>query len=120
MRKLKHKSYYPEYDPWSKLLPVRELAMMHIMDQLTDKKDWEKKVFDDTIVSKWREEALAMPDSHFMRLSTSGKGGWTYADGNLTRADDGDIERIGPTVPIMTGNTFDCVSNTYHLELTLR
>ena len=32
---------------------------MAIMDKITDKPDWDKKVFDDTIVQKWRQEALA-------------------------------------------------------------
>lgn len=46
----------------SELLPVREVAMMMVMEQLTDKLDWYQKVFDDTIVAKWRDEALATPD----------------------------------------------------------
>ena len=33
--------------------------MMAIMDKITDKPDWDRKVFDDTIVHKWRQEALA-------------------------------------------------------------
>lgn len=44
---------------WSgTILTVRELNMMAIMDKITDKLDWDKKVFDDTIVQKWRQEAL--------------------------------------------------------------
>ena len=45
---------------WSgTILTVRELNMMAIMDKITDKPDWDKKVFDDTIVQKWRQEALS-------------------------------------------------------------
>lgn len=45
---------------WSgTILTVRELNMMAIMDKITDKPDWDKKVFDDTIIQKWRQEALA-------------------------------------------------------------
>ena len=45
---------------WSgTILTVRELNMMAIMDRITDKPDWDKKVFDDTILQKWRQEALA-------------------------------------------------------------
>jgi hypothetical protein len=33
----------------SDMVSVRELAMMGIMDQLTDKADWHKKVFDDEV-----------------------------------------------------------------------
>lgn len=48
---------------WSgTVLTVRELNMMAIMDKITDKPDWDKKVFDDTIVQKWRLEALATED----------------------------------------------------------
>ncbi|KAF6235510.1 hypothetical protein HO173_006193 [Letharia columbiana] len=44
---------------WSgTILTVRELNMMAIMDKITDKPDWDQKVFDDTIVQKWRQEAL--------------------------------------------------------------
>lgn len=44
---------------WSgNILTVRELNMMAIMDKITDKPDWDRKVFDDTIVQKWRQEAL--------------------------------------------------------------
>lgn len=46
---------------WSgTILTVRELNMMAIMDKITDKPDWDKKVFDETILSKWRQEALAI------------------------------------------------------------
>ncbi|PVI05301.1 hypothetical protein DM02DRAFT_668503 [Periconia macrospinosa] len=55
------------------LISVRELAMMAIMDQLTDKMDWHKKVFDEEIVSKWQAEALAVPDGHWQSISTYGK-----------------------------------------------
>ena len=44
---------------WSgTILTVRELNMMAIMDKITDKPDWDRKVFDNTIVQKWRQEAL--------------------------------------------------------------
>jgi len=46
----------------SELLPVREVFMMILMDSLTDKVDWHKKVFDEEIVAKWRKEALEQPD----------------------------------------------------------
>ncbi|KAM0426062.1 hypothetical protein ACHAPT_008693 [Fusarium lateritium] len=45
----------------SEMLLVREVAMMIIMDRLTDKPDWHIKVFDDTITQKWIEEGLAFP-----------------------------------------------------------
>lgn len=45
----------------SEMLLIREVAMMIVMDQLTDKVDWHIKVFDDAIAEKWIEEALALP-----------------------------------------------------------
>ena len=56
------------------MLFVREVGMMIIMDQLTDKPDWHKKVFDDTIVEKWRKEALEYPDKVLWSKAT-GRGG---------------------------------------------
>ncbi|KAF8647080.1 hypothetical protein AX16_006914 [Volvariella volvacea WC 439] len=40
-------------------LMLREIAMLQIMNLITDKPEWDKKVFNDEIVSKWKEEALA-------------------------------------------------------------
>lgn len=34
--------------------------MMVIMDKITGKPDWDEKVFDDIIVQKWRQGALAI------------------------------------------------------------
>lgn len=89
------------YESMSLPLPVREVAMMSVMDALTDKPDWHIKVNDELVVSKWRDEALAMPNMRWWRLAC-------------------DIENFGPwrrveengKVPenIMSGDAFDCVS----------
>jgi hypothetical protein len=39
----------------------RELAMLHLMNDLTDRDDWHIKVFDGGTASEWREEALSLP-----------------------------------------------------------
>ncbi|KAK4239579.1 hypothetical protein C8A03DRAFT_14026 [Achaetomium macrosporum] len=52
---------------YSELLQVREVAMMVLMDRLTDKPNWHEKVFDDTIVAKWREEALSQDEEGLYR-----------------------------------------------------
>ncbi|OBS18954.1 hypothetical protein FPOA_10678 [Fusarium poae] len=52
------------YNCWgsaSEMLLVREVAMMIVMNQLTEKPDWHIKVFNDTISEKWIDEALAIP-----------------------------------------------------------
>ncbi|KAG7404708.1 hypothetical protein Forpe1208_v015343 [Fusarium oxysporum f. sp. rapae] len=49
---------FPEYTgSESTVMPVKEVVMMILMDVLTDIPDWHKKVFEETIVQKWREEA---------------------------------------------------------------
>ncbi|KAM3424135.1 hypothetical protein BST61_g11319 [Cercospora zeina] len=40
-------------------LTLRERRMMALMGEITDKPEWDRKVFDDKIVAKWRAEALA-------------------------------------------------------------
>lgn len=58
------------YGATSSLLQVREVFMLAVMDRLTDKPDWDKKVFDEAIVAKWRAEALQMPEEALYRLAT--------------------------------------------------
>lgn len=43
-------------------ITVREQRMMAFVSDVTDKPEWERKVFDEEIVSKWREEASARPE----------------------------------------------------------
>lgn len=47
----------------SELIQVREVAMLLLMDRLTDEPDWNKKVFDDNMVAKWRHEALTQNET---------------------------------------------------------
>ena len=71
LRHITHTSHEgPDYpmgisrDCWgseSEMLFVREVTMMIVMDRLTDKPDWHQKIFDEEIVSKWTDEALALP-----------------------------------------------------------
>src|SRR6202012_2409733 len=44
-------------------LTAREGSMLRLMDSMTAKPDWSKKIHNDEIVSKWRKEATAVPDS---------------------------------------------------------
>ena len=41
-------------------LTAREIAMLRVMEALTDKPDWDTKIFDENIVSRWRFEALRL------------------------------------------------------------
>ncbi|KAF7977248.1 hypothetical protein HWV62_4363 [Athelia sp. TMB] len=42
-----------------RLTPLREFAMMRLMNAITDKPGWNSKVFDEEIVAKWKSEAMS-------------------------------------------------------------
>lgn len=42
-------------------LTARELAMLGVMNALTDKPNWHEKVFDEEVTKKWELEARSMP-----------------------------------------------------------
>jgi hypothetical protein len=42
---------------------VTELAILQFIDAVTDKPDWQNKVFDDVIISKWKTESQAGEDT---------------------------------------------------------
>ncbi|KAL3471427.1 hypothetical protein BJX99DRAFT_237408 [Aspergillus californicus] len=44
------------YGSLSQIVTYREILMMRVVNSITDKPDWERKVFDKDIVAKWREE----------------------------------------------------------------
>ena len=49
--------------PWtSNGVTLREQRMLDFISQITDKPDWEVKVFDEDIVSRWRAEADSRPE----------------------------------------------------------
>ena len=98
------------YGSESDLIPVRELAMMDVMEKLTDKQDWHKRVFDAEVVEKWKKEALAIPDQAQWDLSVSGK--YQHfpesSDEFVIPIDDG-LRRQNSS-GIMTEQAFNCVS----------
>ncbi|KAK4141504.1 uncharacterized protein C8A04DRAFT_13998 [Dichotomopilus funicola] len=49
--------------PWeSKGVTVREKRMLEFISSISDKPDWDTKVFDETIVARWRTESDVRPD----------------------------------------------------------
>ncbi|KAI1658101.1 hypothetical protein F4813DRAFT_380457 [Daldinia decipiens] len=46
-------------------LTLREIRMMGFINQISDKPNWEEKVFDETIVAKWKEEAKMASHQNF-------------------------------------------------------
>ncbi len=57
----------------SRMLPVREVAMLLLMDKLSDKPNWYEKVFDDEIVANWRQEALTQDEEGLYATIMDGK-----------------------------------------------
>jgi hypothetical protein len=93
----------------SDIITVRELAMMDIMEKLTNKEDWHKKVFDEDIVSKWRKEALAIPDLYFWNLAVTAKRQhWGTDDKQPELHDDWPTDQC-ELEGIMDDSTFDTV-----------
>ena len=45
-------------DDGATVITVRERTIMALIDSITDKLAWDRKVFDESIVQKWRQEAL--------------------------------------------------------------
>ncbi|KAL8958816.1 MAG: hypothetical protein Q9183_005763, partial [Haloplaca sp. 2 TL-2023] len=40
------------------MFPTRDFVIMELVNTITDKPDWQRKVFDEAIVVKWRAEIL--------------------------------------------------------------
>jgi hypothetical protein len=101
------------YGSQSFILPTRELAMMSIMERLSDKQDWQKKVFDEQIVSKWRKEALEIPDKEFWSMAFRDKGyprRWGINENNEGYEDGYWPDDKGVIEGILDDETFDFVS----------
>ncbi|KAJ7226606.1 hypothetical protein C8J57DRAFT_1389174 [Mycena rebaudengoi] len=60
-------------------MTVRERNMLELMNRLTDKTEWERKIFDERIVEKWRTEAVADPPqlTSWTRHTFTNKQGFT-------------------------------------------
>lgn len=102
----------------SDILPVRELAMMSIMDRLTDKEDWHEKVFDEDIVCEWEKETRAISDEELSGLATSGKYQKWDEDGRVVLSAESS-ERIRPLQNIMADGTFEMVNRKILVEDSL-
>lgn len=49
-------------DSWNgPTLTIREVFMLWCVEQITNKPDWNKKVFDDAILAKWYAEVTQAP-----------------------------------------------------------
>ncbi|KAF7979917.1 hypothetical protein HWV62_40322 [Athelia sp. TMB] len=93
-----------------RLITLRELTMMRLMNQITDKPDWDKKISDKTIVAKWKSEALSATDQEGQHIDITEKmfeycvSELHYKAGLLAQTDvvvafDGDIVKSDTIVP---------------------
>jgi hypothetical protein len=79
--------------------------MVEIMNQITDKPGWEKKIFDDEIVFKWKHETLGTRETHLKAESFD----WCIAElrheskdfieTKIQRAIDGGIYKSDSLIP---------------------
>ena len=56
------KFHHGTNDYQAERITVREVAMLRFMDTTTDKSNWNTKVFDQDVVAKWCDEAVAQPN----------------------------------------------------------
>lgn len=67
------------------VLPVREYVIMQLVNTITDKSDWQRKVFDDAIIAKWKTEIdmmNALDDTPEAMAAISSKDEWTSLASN--------------------------------------
>lgn len=70
---------------------------MDIVSKLTDKPDWHRKVFDETIVANWKKEAMAVPDEVWATAAAAPGSDWDPSV-KKRRLDRGEMERKIPNV----------------------
>ncbi|KAK4451303.1 hypothetical protein QBC34DRAFT_436837 [Podospora aff. communis PSN243] len=77
-------------DYWSTnsdMILVREVAMMQVMELITDKPNWHVDIFDDAIAAQWGKEALQVPNNHYWRTcSNFEEGDWKVGEDGVARA----------------------------------
>lgn len=86
---------------------------MSIMDRLTDKPEWYRKVLDEAILSKWKAEALAVPDEEWMKIAAAPRSDWSeHRSRWVMESGQGREVPVGATkvVGIMSEQAFDYVS----------
>ncbi|KIL61529.1 hypothetical protein M378DRAFT_53919, partial [Amanita muscaria Koide BX008] len=87
------------------LTTLCEFKMMALMNAITDKRDWHRKVFEDEISDKWKKEAIesnqgvteAMANWCIDELRYSAK---TFDEGTgIAKAYDADVVKSDTAVP---------------------
>ncbi|KAK1751543.1 hypothetical protein QBC47DRAFT_454790 [Echria macrotheca] len=55
----------------SDMILVREVAMMQVMETITDKPDWHINIFDHETAMQWEQEALDRSNNHYWRTCSN-------------------------------------------------
>ncbi|PGH23321.1 hypothetical protein AJ80_02573 [Polytolypa hystricis UAMH7299] len=78
-----------------RLTPLREYTMMKIMDIVTNKPSWESKIFDEKIMSKWKEEIQAnRPELRYKAAIFKTTGAISVYNGDVVKSDTAVSESI--------------------------
>ncbi|KAF9893523.1 hypothetical protein FE257_010835 [Aspergillus nanangensis] len=57
---LPHNQFATGVDDWkAPILTVKELAILHLINNITDRPHWNRAIFDQNVIAQWREDALA-------------------------------------------------------------
>lgn len=110
---LKVESHLPIAQKWyASPITVRERAMLSLMSALKDKAEWDRKVFDESIVRKWRGEALQFradrkPDSAVAAVANAWKKTEEGGENGQSLDLDGEQRQT-----IITDAVFDYVSHS--------
>lgn len=100
-----------DYDgAWSHyIIPimVRERIIMAMAAALKDKQDWERKVFDEAIVNKWKDEALRSTGNNSQDGENPGEGGRHDAE---VRSHPPELDFGIDRQEVVTDKLFDYVS----------
>lgn len=92
-------------------LTVRERVMMAVMAALKDKQDWEREVFDELIVNRWRAEALTTHNTMEIPEQTSEAATAGDEQTQQSEAEDPSFDYNAPARQrVVTERMFQCVS----------
>ncbi|KAL1872039.1 hypothetical protein Daus18300_004408 [Diaporthe australafricana] len=75
------------------------------MNSISDKKDWHRKVYNDTIIENWREEAMEIPDQILMATAATPSSAWYGA--SIADEDSDPVDRPPMVKGIMSRTAFE-------------
>jgi hypothetical protein len=67
----------------TEMMTIREVAMLNLMDHLTDKPDWDRDVFNDDTVAEWRQETFSRSEVELFNAITPDKDDYDETEDGL-------------------------------------